>query len=366
MDIQIKAQIEEILNAPTCYPECERKSREIRESDLIEWYKKYSEVNICYNLYGQDTDESNSQDDWLDRGIFRKQRHDVNGRYYPFGSKFPYDYTLIMRDKRCFEMFMKTIFGDSHKYCRSFGCFMNRKLLKYTTQGGLIEISIGEFLETFEGKKVVFKNTFGYGGDDILICKVEHNKVFVHDREYSAKDFFGTIYQPNSIWLIQGFLLQHSFMSDLNPTSVNTMRILTYNTGESVQLGKTVLRFGKPGSTVDNCDMGGLFAGVDFEGFIGESQFSFVEKKRSRCMYSGQTIPFFLEATKLVLEAHSQIPELFTIGWDVVVTPDGPIILEGNDGWDPYLTQAPLGNEQRTTWDRLLNIRNKVLGIQGV
>ena len=94
-----------ILDAPTCFPEKVRKSREERKTDLISWYEKYNDVNEVYNLWGMDCVDADNLDEWLDRGLFRKQRHDINAFVYPNGSKFSMDYTVIMRDKRMFEGF---------------------------------------------------------------------------------------------------------------------------------------------------------------------------------------------------------------------------------------------------------------------
>jgi len=362
VDQIIKEKIEEVLDAPSCYPECERKSRDIRAAELKEWYEKYHEVNVCYNLYGQDVTDSPPVDEWLDRGLFRKQRYDVNGEFFPFGSKFPYDYTLVMRDKRTFEMFMRFVFGEANKYCMSYGYLMNRRLYSLSARGGASKIDPSELLEAFEGKKVVFKNTFGFGGDDVVICAIVNGKVIYRDREYQIESFMESLNAPNSIWLIQSYLEQHPFMKRLNDTSVNTIRVLTYHTGNAVEPGKSVLRFGKPGSPVDN---GGFFAGVDPGGSIDGNKFNYIDKTRDECPFSGQKIPFFKEAICLAVEAHSHIPQLFSVGWDIVVTPAGPMILEGNDGWEPFLTQAPKGNAQRKTWDRLLGVRREVFGAAG-
>ena len=38
------------------------------------------------------------------------------------------------------------------------------------------------------------------------------------------------------------------------------------------------------------------------------------------------------------------------------------MILEGNDGWDPYLSQTPLGYAQRNLWNILSAERNSIIG----
>lgn len=301
-------------------------------------------------------------DKWLDRGIFRKQRHDINGSYIPFGSKFPYDYTLLMRDKEAFEMLMRFIFGSEKRYLQSKAIFKNSKFYKINENGRKVEINCGDLIEEFDGKKIVWKNTFGFGGSDIKVCEIINHKIVYQSNTYEIKDFLDIIDERKSIWLIQEFINQHEILNIFNNSSVNTMRILTYNTGERVVFGNAVLRFGKEGSCVDNCDRGGYYCGISDSGTVGDDMFSFTEKMRYKCPHASIIIPFFKEALELVIETHNHIPQLFSVGWDIVITSDGPMILEGNDGWDPYLSQTPLGYAQRNLWNILSAERNSIIG----
>lgn len=362
MKSEVKQQIEAVLNAPSCYPNENRKPRVVRENELLEWYEKYQEVNTCYNLYGMDRLSCEPIENWLDRGVFRKQRHDVNCAYYPYGSKFSYDYTLLMRDKEAFEMLMHSIWGNEKKYMRSYGVFKNSIIYKKKDDGRITAISRDELLEDFEGKKVVWKNSFGFGGSDIMVCNIFHRQVIHKTVTYEINEFLQRIDKSNSIWLIQEYVEQHSALSLFNNSSVNTMRFLTYNTGDRIVFGNAVLRYGREGSNVDNCDMGGFFSGINDDGSVGESMFCYTEKMRFVCPNKGKIIPYFKEAKELVMETHNHVPQLFSVGWDIVITKSGPVILEGNDGWDPYLSQTPLGNAQRSLWDDLLLERLQKIG----
>jgi len=44
----------------------------------------------------------------------------------------------------------------------------------------------------------------------------------------------------------------------------------------------------------------------------------------------GFQVPFFKEAVKMVKEASTVVSEVAYVGWDVAVSPDGPVIIEGN------------------------------------
>lgn len=50
---------------------------------------------------------------------------------------------------------------------------------------------------------------------------------------------------------------------------------------------------------------------------------------------NGFQLPLWPQARRLVTETAQKFLPLRTIGWDVALTPDAPVILEGNGLWDP-------------------------------
>ena len=49
--------------------------------------------------------------------------------------------------------------------------------------------------------------------------------------------------------------------------------------------------------------------------------------------FAGQVIPHWQQSVDIALSAHQQLRDVPTIGWDLVICPDGIFILEGNAGW---------------------------------
>lgn len=45
------------------------------------------------------------------------------------------------------------------------------------------------------------------------------------------------------------------------------------------------------------------------------------------------TIPFWEKCLEAVIHAHRHFPPLFSVAWDLIVTPHGPVVLEGNTNW---------------------------------
>jgi hypothetical protein len=62
----------------------------------------------------------------------------------------------------------------------------------------------------------------------------------------------------------------------------------------------------------------------------------------------GLSLPFWQESLALVLRAHEKaFPRFVTLGWDVALTPEGPVLLETNSGWGAMYHQmldGPLGD----------------------
>ena len=48
-------------------------------------------------------------------------------------------------------------------------------------------------------------------------------------------------------------------------------------------------------------------------------------------------------AGMLALDAHAKLLVPWSVGWDVAITPQGPMLLEGNPMWGADLAQAPHG-----------------------
>jgi hypothetical protein len=51
-------------------------------------------------------------------------------------------------------------------------------------------------------------------------------------------------------------------------------------------------------------------------------------------------VPYWQEAQEMVIDAARKFQPIKTIGWDVAITPDGPVIIEGNLAWDIVLFSA--------------------------
>jgi len=71
---------------------------------------------------------------------------------------------------------------------------------------------------------------------------------------------------------------------------------------------------------------------------------SVIEITRSvQARAQGVAIPGWTELKNCALKAHGIFPDVHAIAWDFVITPDGPMLLEGNSGWGVRFLQVLYG-----------------------
>lgn len=135
---------------------------------------------------------------------------------------------------------------------------------------------------------------------------------------------------------IQKRLKQHERMNMLNPTSVNTIRILTYRSGMEILPIYSVVRIGRMGQVIDNQCAGGMSAIIDENGKLGKYAYggyaeNDIQKTDTGTILEGFEIPSYHKALEEVKRLHYQLPFFNLIGWDVAIDEEGdPVIIEWN------------------------------------
>ena len=145
-------------------------------------------------------------------------------------------------------------------------------------------------------------------------------------------------------FLIQERVKQHKSLAALNPTSVNTMRILTYRSEMEVLIVYSVIRIGRSGQVIDNQCAGGISTTITKEGKLGKVAFGGystddITKTDTGIVLDGYQLPSYDKAIAFVKRLHMKLPYFNIIGWDVSIGEDGePILIEYNT--HPGLSQS--------------------------
>jgi len=121
------------------------------------------------------------------------------------------------------------------------------------------EIDLNDLIKN--EKAVVVKKTIdSHGGKGVIL--------FDRDAEGFLRNTEGDVLTLKYLeklfeqdFLIQQFIEQHSFYKQLNPSSLNTLRVVTYRSvvDNKIHILYTFLRVGAPGSRIDNVSKGGMF-----------------------------------------------------------------------------------------------------------
>ena len=134
-------------------------------------------------------------------------------------------------------------------------------------------------------------------------------------------------------FLIQGILTNHPLLAELNDSSLNTCRIVTYRDVESnnyVLLGSYV-RFGAHGSFMDNATSGGGFCKIFNDGLVDDrirvlKCFEPRSLKKEKGL-SEFYMPHYDEMVRTAKKLHARLAYCDIIGWDFTVTDDDKIVL---------------------------------------
>ena len=155
----------------------------------------------------------------------------------------------------------------------------------------------------------------------------------------------------NKLELLEEPVIQCDEMNKLNPSSVNTIRMVSVmNKSGDVTILATFSRIGN-GKCVDNFNSGGMTAKIDVEtGKIVEDAVNkegklFETHPITGTKIKGFQIPYWNEAKEMVKKAAKLSPHVRYIGWDVGMSVNGPVLIEGNQfpGHDIYQVAEKIG-----------------------
>jgi hypothetical protein len=147
------------------------------------------------------------------------------------------------------------------------------------------------------------------------------------------------LYRKNHGVLLEGKLEQHSFFEVINPSTINHIRLVTFLNNHNIpKVYFAGLRLGRKGSETANWEQGALSVSIDLE--TGELGRGLPKAKYgnqllechpdSGVRFTGLRIPFWHEILQVSERFARFTPEIRIVGWDVVLTPSGPVVIEGN------------------------------------
>ena len=187
-------------------------------------------------------------------------------------------------------------------------------------------------------KEVIVKPSLSSKGKGVQLMNFTEG---INEKGESIEQVFK---QYKEDFLFQKRVHQHKEMAALNPTSLNTIRVLSYRSEMEVLIIYSVVRIGREGSVVDNQSAGGISTTISKEGKLGKVAFGGYSTDNILVTDTGiilenYQIPSYDKTIEMVKRMHMHLPYFNIIGWDIAIEEDGnPVLIEINT--NPGLSQS--------------------------
>lgn len=330
----------ELYKSATYYPEQTRVKSIIRVYfEQIMQIIRYGHPEHFYFMYGLDRKYGKDFDSYVNYGPFMKRRNYLN-----YESHAKNNSCCLLRNKFYFGLFSDSIGINTP---RNIFYLSGDKLYRINRLGGVTRIEFSN-LQDSENIDLFCKIIDGECGHDVFQLSVKEHTLYYNNEIITPQELQSRL--RGADFLFQQRIVQHPELSRINPTSINTIRLTTVRSlkTKEIKVWPSALRVGLNGNYVDNLSQGGLIIGIDLKtGKLNKYGFQRPEFGGRRdahpdtgIVFDGFIIPFFKEAMEKALYFHSLLKDIHSIGWDIAITPDGPIFIEGNDNWEITISQA--------------------------
>ena len=248
------------------------------------------------------------------------------------GTGFMYEYQLKMNPKES-----RDILEDKISFLKHYSGFVRRDYSELRCIEGNHNRA-NQLLQNKSGK-LVLKGSRGQIGAEVEVINCQDYNVDSLLRLMGDKGYD----------LVEEYVVQHPSLMNLSPSGLNTVRIFTQLSGNEVIFLGTRLRI-SVNSQVDNMAAGNLAAPVDMETGIvcGPGVYSDIELE-DRTVHpvtgvpiDGFILPFWKETVDMIRHAAILYRGNQSVGWDIAITDEGPLLIEGNHNWCKLLWQLPV------------------------
>lgn len=242
-------------------------------------------------------------------------------------------------------------FEDKGLFAKTFGEFLGRDWIT------LKDLDARKLERFVKGKdKVIYKPLTSYRS-----YGTEKLELTAFDDANSLHRYLRKKYGNDGI--LEDWVDQHPSVSELYPQAVNPIRLITILDNGECNMITSTISVGY-GGDIANYHRGSLIAPIDLR--IGKitspaqvkSGELYAEHPITGTRIVGFEVPYWREILEMIERAARVVPEIAYVGWDVAVTPSGPVILEGNHNPGYHTQQMPAhlvnGVGRRVLYERFL------------
>lgn len=136
-------------------------------------------------------------------------------------------------------------------------------------------------------------------------------------------------------YIFQESVKQHPYLNVLNPSSLNTVRVVSLFFKGEVHMLSSILRIGGKNSKVDNIGAGGFAIHIKENGNLEyrgvNRRAEWVTEGHDGIKFSSIIVPEYKKILDIIRKKHKQLPHFKLIGWDFSVDyKSDPVFIEYN------------------------------------
>ena len=258
-----------------------------------------------------------------------------------------YPYGRLVRNKLIFSYFFNSYFKTPESFCTiDNGKIQPVRIKPYID-------SLDKLIGLAQQRKLILKPLMGTGGKGIILFEVRNNTELLLNKKPIHKRNFSEFIKSLNTYLVTEYVEQGDFSNRFFPDTANTIRLTTfYDSDKSLPfIPYSFMRFGRKNSIpADNISQGGIFSMIDVKTGELTAAFEIVKFKKPNLLerhpdtsepIKGVVIPgwdqlkeFFINLGKIIN------PFIKVVGWDIILTDDSFVVLEGNNGPNLYNNQG--------------------------
>lgn len=306
---------------------------------LINWDKYDEELLLTIQNYVADYEKMDDEaiQELIDDVLLAVENYHF--KYY--NEYFKYQFNKIPVENRAsffgISEYTKCV-KNSMQGAKNTSPIFKNKMLTYNTfkdyyKRDIIEVKdfndYSKFVEfATKHSSFIVKETEGSLGANISKVTITENTP-IKTAFFRILQYGGCVCEP---WIEQS-----EEFARLNDSSVNTIRIATVYDERGLTKMYGMLRTGRNGNVVDNASNGGIAAEIDLDtGIVISDGYTKTHLEHFEChpdtgvRYKGFQIPRWNEVLPMVEEMHKICPVSKLVGWDLALTNDGWVLIEGN------------------------------------
>lgn len=158
---------------------------------------------------------------------------------------------------------------------------------------------------------------------------------FLKPGKVNRKEIATAMKKMGANYIVQAAVKQHPVLAKMNPSSLNTIRIVSFLFEGEVHILSAILRMGATDAKVDNVGAGGFACPIHDDGQLNEKgvnrKAEWRTENQNGIRFADVRVPSYEKVKNIITNEHKKLAHFKLIGWDFSVDEVGdPVFIEYN------------------------------------